>query len=187
MPGLFRRLPRLQPYFAACASVAFASGVRWLLAPWMASRYPYLLQFLAVLFCARYLGLGPAVVALLLGTSPLLLGMEFVDRPPISTGPRFWVSMAVIYGVSLLLIWMLDRQRRMTAKVAESARLAGERLEQLEIEIAQRERIQRHSAQLRAIVESSEDAIISKTLDGFIQSWNHGAEQIYGYTAPEVL
>ena len=42
-------------------------------------------------------------------------------------------------------------------------------------------------SRLAAIVESSNDAIIAKSLDGVITSWNQGGERIYGYSAQEVL
>src|ERR1700694_625525 len=40
---------------------------------------------------------------------------------------------------------------------------------------------------LAAVIESSDDAIIAKNLDGIILSWNRGAERMYGYSAAEVI
>ena len=55
-----------------------------------------------------------------------------------------------------------------------------------EIESALRESEQR-LRWLASIVESSDDAIVSKNLDGIITSWNRGAERIFGYSASEAL
>ncbi len=48
-------------------------------------------------------------------------------------------------------------------------------------------RAEQERARLAAIVQSSDDAIIGKTLDGIITSWNPGAQKIYGYSAEEAV
>ncbi|QEG31319.1 Autoinducer 2 sensor kinase/phosphatase LuxQ [Gemmata obscuriglobus] len=54
-------------------------------------------------------------------------------------------------------------------------------------DITERKKAEIAQARLAAIVESSDDAIIGKDLDGTIRSWNRGAERAFGYTAAEAV
>jgi PAS domain S-box-containing protein len=54
-------------------------------------------------------------------------------------------------------------------------------------DITERKQQETRLAQLATIVESSDDAIISTTLDGIVTSWNNGAQRIYGYSPHEVI
>src|SRR5262245_18221094 len=66
------------------------------------------------------------------------------------------------------------------------ARQLGFAVERIRMEAA-RQHAERAAQQLVAIVESSQDAIVSKDLDGVIMTWNKGAERLFGYQADEVI
>jgi two-component system, cell cycle sensor histidine kinase and response regulator CckA len=54
-------------------------------------------------------------------------------------------------------------------------------------DVTEQRRLQAAHAELAAIVHSSNDAIISKNLNGLVLTWNRGAQQVYGYRGDEVI
>ena len=54
-------------------------------------------------------------------------------------------------------------------------------------DITQRKRTDAVTAEMAAIVDSSNDAIVGKTLEGIVTTWNRGAEHVYGYSAAEMI
>jgi PAS domain S-box-containing protein len=77
--------------------------------------------------------------------------------------------------------WVSLRGRAFVDAASAPLRMLG-----VAMDITARKRAEEDAEALAAIVQSSDDAITGKTLDGRIVSWNDGAERIYGYTAEEM-
>jgi len=79
--------------------------------------------------------------------------------------------------------------RQIAVEFVSNAYQAGnQRMIQCNIrDITERKKAQNHSFRLAAIIESSDDAIIGKDLNGIITSWNKGAERIFGFTTGEMV
>ncbi len=81
-----------------------------------------------------------------------------------------WDQLSWLVGVSCLL-----------------AVLAGILVQLYHHSLARQEQAQEAERYLAAIVESSDDAIVGKSVDGVVQSWNGGAEHMFGWTAAEII
>ena len=117
---------------------------------------------LGVVFTARFFGFGPAVLCTF--SSALVLDY-FVFRTRVGFGVSGIEFQRVgIFVLISVLVAGLARQRSRAETRAD--------------EVRQR---------LAAIVTSSEDAILSFTVEGIVTSWNRGAEALYGYSAAEII
>jgi PAS domain S-box-containing protein len=116
-----------------------------------------------VIFAAWYGGFGPGLIAAVLSA----LAADFFLMPPV-----YSLTLSNPAHVAAVLFFLL---------MGFLISLICERLQR--IEHAEQET----RAKLAAVVESTEDAIISKSEDGTILTWNRGAERMYGYSAREAV
>ena len=101
-----------------------------------------------------------------------------------SNGSEFPVEISLSPASTLNGTFVLSAIRDISdrKRVVEELRRANEELHR---KTAQQ--LGEYRSRLALIIDSSDDAIISKNLDGTITSWNKGAERIYGYTPEEVI
>src|SRR5688572_14757068 len=99
-------------------------------------------------------------------------------------------SAAVALAMDLLgNVTVLERPMRVAALVSavRTSLRSRQRQYQTRDYLAERERHMQAQALLGAIVATSDDAIVSKNLDGIILTWNAGAERLFGYSADEAV
>jgi PAS domain S-box-containing protein len=160
-------------YLLSIVCVGLAFVLRLALDPLWGDNLPYLWFFMAELVVMRFAGPGPLALTALFG---FFLGEWFFVNPRhsffiLSTMSQVNSGFFVLISVALVIF-----SRR------EHYALERERTGRKQLIRASKE-----LARFAAIVESSDDAIIGKDLNGTVLTWNTGAERLYGYAADEAI
>jgi PAS domain S-box-containing protein len=122
-------------------------------------------------------------LGLLLGA--VAVGLAGEARVAPAETPSSLSGITLVVGLFLAGLLALTGYLALTAR--RRAREAEAAMRVLQHQIAELRRAGETLSRMSSIVESSDDAIIGKTLDGVIVSWNPAAERMYGYSAPEVI
>ncbi|MBI2290565.1 MAG: response regulator [Betaproteobacteria bacterium] len=95
--------------------------------------------------------------------------------------------MAVPLHVAENTVYLRQHNELLARKLEDKMRQLEQAHRGLQHDVAARMQAEKANAQLAAIIESSDDAIVSRALDGTILTWNAGAERLFGWTAAEAI
>jgi two-component system CheB/CheR fusion protein len=146
----------------------------------------YVLFYPVVLLVAV---LGDAWAGLLATTTTALLVIYWV-LPPVHqfsigrVNDAIGLAIFCAMGICVSVVAELYHRKRQRVAAYEKSEAVWEERRKAEEVLREQDATARR---LAAIVESSDEAIIAKTLNGVITSWNHGAQRLYGYSEEEVM
>ena len=158
----------------AVGSVVLAWLVREALTPiWGPNSLPFIFFFPAIVLTAWYGRLRLALLSI--GLSAVLANYFFLEPRHTfgisNAGEAVGIFAFVICSIAVAFgIESMHRANERVKRAVEEGRQAAEA-----------------SAHLAAVVTSSSDAIVSKTLEGIVRSWNDGARRVFGYTSEEMI
>ena len=171
---------RLARYAVAIGATALAVAFRSAMAPLWGTTLPFIFFYPAIMLSAWFGRLGPGILATILSAAAaMFLWLPAMSVPSLHNLADV-TGLLVFVGLGILLSFLTEALHRTRGRLDAKVR-------ELQSDGAALKQGEEARARLAAIVDSSEDAIVSKNLDGIIMTWNGAAERMFGYIAHEVI